>query len=423
MTQHYRKRLFSNFLALGIVQGTNYLLPILVMPYVLKKIGADGFGEVAVAQVVMMFCTNITDYGFNLTATRDVSMNRNNGTMLSSIFCTVLLTRLLICLALFLVLVLTLFLVPALHPYSTLYLLAFTSVIGQSMLVNWLFQGIERMKFITWLSLFARLVFVVLVFVFIHQKADNIYFIFFTGVGNILAGGASIVVAARLLKLKIFLPPLRDVAHELKEGWHITISNLAVSSYTYINVVVLRLFTDDATVGYYSVAEKLIMAARQVLSVYFQAIYPQVCRLAQTTRQEVVHFFKHYYLPFLGAVAVGCLILFIFPQQIVGFFLNNHVALSAQYLRIMSFVPLIICLNIPPFQLLLAGNEKRRLLRIFIGGITVNLALNMIIVRMWGALGTSLIVVITELLITIALIYEMGIVAGGGWLNTKNNNI
>src|SRR5260221_3611997 len=106
-TTDNRKRLFSNFAALGIIQGTNFLLPILVIPYVIKRVGADGFGVIAIAQVVMMFFATVADYGFNLTATRDVSLRKDNRNAVSKIFFSVLITRLLICLALFLLLVLS----------------------------------------------------------------------------------------------------------------------------------------------------------------------------------------------------------------------------------------------------------------------------------------------------------------------------
>jgi polysaccharide transporter, PST family len=423
MTRHYRERLFSNFLALGIIQGTNYLLPILVMPYVLKKIGAEGFGEVAVAQSVMAYFMTVADYGFNLTATRDVSLNRTNRATISKIFCAVLLTRLLVCAALFIVLILAVILIPYLHTYAALYILAFSTVIGQSVLMNWLFQGIEKMKIITYLTLLARLVFVVLVFTFIRTKADNIYFAFFTGVGNILAGLVSIVVAVRLLKLRLALPTGQELVAELRKGWHIMVSNLSVSSYTNINVLLLAAFTNDTVVGYYSVADKLIQAARQVLSVYFQAIYPQVCRMVTHTRQEIVQFFKSYYLPFLGAVFLGCLVLFIFPAPIAGFFLKSRQSLTSEYLRLMSFVPLIICLNIPAYQLLLAYNEKKRLMRVFISVTVVNIILNLVLVRFYGALGTSLVVIATEFLITSALYYELATLPAGRLVNIKNDNI
>jgi len=406
-TTDNRKRLFSNFAALGIIQGTNFLLPILVMPYVIKRVGADGFGVIAIAQVVMMFFATVADYGFNLTATRDVSLRKDNRNAVSKIFFSVLITRLLICLALFLLLVLSVILVPFFHQYAVLYLLAFCTVIGQSIQMNWLFQAIERMKYVTYISLFARLVFVLLVVLFIKTKSDIIYFIFFAGIGNILAGLMSIAVAIKVLKLKIKIPSGHDVLNELENGWHITVSNLSVSTYMYINVIVLRLFTNDATVGYYSVAEKVIQAARQILSVYFQGIYPQVCQLAISGKEQLLIFFKKYYLSFLLVVLLGCCICFLFSFRVVSFFLDNHRELSAQCLRILSFVPFIICLNIPAYQVLLANHEKKSLLRIFIFGTLINLTLNLLMVKNGGPIATCYVVLVTELLITAGLIYEM----------------
>lgn len=402
-----RKRLFSNFFSLGVIQGTNYLLPIIITPYVIKRIGADGFGIIAVTQVVMMFLQNVSDYGFNLTATRDVSQSRENRLVLSRIFYTVLVTKLLIVLVELIGLLLVLFLVPALRPFSALYLLSFVTVIGQGLLMNWLFQGIERMGMVMYISLFSRLVSVALVLVFIRAKPDYIYFLFFTGVGNVLAGTVSIFLAIRMLKLKRVMPGGKQILHEFKNGWHIMTSSLAVSSYVYINVIVLRLFYSDTVVGYYSVAEKIISATRQILAVYFQAIYPQVCRLVLTGRREMLAFFRSYYLPFLGMVLAGSFILFCFPRPIIGIFLSDHQDISASYLRIMSFAPFIICLNIPAYQLLIALDEKRTLFAVFISGTIINLIMNLCIVRTYGPVGTSIIILATECLVTAGLIGAM----------------
>jgi PST family polysaccharide transporter len=404
-----QKRLFSNFYSLGIIQGTNYLLPLLITPYVIMRIGADGFGVVAVAQVVMTFLQTISDYGFNLTATRDVSLNRDNPEKLSRIFYTVLSTKLLIVSVLLVGLVAVLLCVPSLRSYFILYMLSFASVIGQSLLMNWLFQGIERMKVVMYISLFARLVFVALVLLFIRQKSDYIYFLFFTGIGNILAGVVSIIVAFRLLKLRRIIPSRKDILSEFRNGWHITSSTLAVSSYMYINILALRLFTSDTVVGYYSIAEKIINAGRQILSVYFTAVYPQVCQLVMTTRRQLFDFFKKYYLPFLTLVLGGCFILFFFPVPIISVFLRDHRDVSAHYLRIMSFVPFIICLNIPAYQVLIAHDEKKVLFGVFAAGTFVNLILNISVVRVWGPVGTCFTILITECLVTIGLLAAMSI--------------
>lgn len=407
MYSNYSKRLFFNFSALGFVQGANFLLPIIIIPYVIARIGADGFGTVSVAQVVIMFFTNIADYGFNLTGTRDVALNKENNDVLSKIFFTILATRLVICILLFAILLLSILIVPIINANSTLYLLAFVSVIGQSLLTNWLFQGIEKMNLVLYISLLARLVFIVLVVLFIREKNDHIYFIFFSGLGNILAGFLSIITAYKLLRLKRVFPSAKDILQELKKGWHITASNLSVSVYMYANILILRFFTNDTVVGYYSVAERVIFAARQVLSVYFQAIYPQVCQLAVKSKEELSLFFMKYYRPFLACVLVGCCGLFFFADPVVSLFLSGHNTVSADYLRILSLVPFIVCLNIPAYQVLLVHNEKKILLMIFTLGTIVNIALSLLFIPAMGALGTTYIVLITEFLITMALILAM----------------
>lgn len=399
------KRVLKNFLALGIVQGSNFIIPLAVIPYVLGRVGADGFGEIALAQVVMTFFITISDYGFNLVATREVAFHKDNPAVISRIFSAVLATRLLICGLLFLLLTGGILVIPYLHEHSWLYLLSFVTVIGQTFLVNWLFQGVEQMRFVTYVTLFARVVFLVLVFGFIKERSDNIYFIFFTGVGNLVAGVLSTLFAFRLYKLKLVWPTVGDVSRELRNGWHIMVSNLSVGIYMYVNVLVLRLFTNDTVVGYFSVAEKIVLAARQMLGVYFQAIYPQVCQLAVKSKAELHVFLRKNYAWFLGCVFVGSLSLLFFSDFFVSFFLKDNREIPAQYLRIMFMVPAIVCLNIPAYQVLLAHDRKELLLRVFTAGTILNILLNLVLVNQWGAVGTSYVVLITETFMTLCLLY------------------
>lgn len=405
MEKSGQKKILGNFAALGIVQGSNFLIPLVVMPYLISRIGTDGFGEVSIAQVVMTFFITISDYGFNLTATREVAFHKSDNRGISKIFFSVLATKLLICLLLFVLLLVGILCIPFLRSNSTLYLLSFVTVVGQTFTINWLFQGIERMKFITYITLLARLIFVVLVFSFIKDRADNVYFIFFTGIGNLFAGLLSILVAFRLLQLQVLWPTLAEVIKEVRSGWHIMISNLSVSIYMYVNVLVLRILSNDEVVGYYSIAEKIIVAARQLLGVYFQAIYPQVCQLAIKSKQELHFFLRKNYVWFLLCVAGGGLILLFFPEPIVYFFLKTNQHIPSLYLRVMSFVPFIVCLNIPAYQILLAYNKKEVLLKTFFAGTLLNIVLNLFLVSRFSGLGTCYVVLITESFITLSLLY------------------
>ena len=88
-----RNKLFLNLFSLGAVQVISSLVQLIVIPHVIGKIGVDGYGAVAVAQVVMIFLAVITDYSFNQTATRSISLNRDNTATISEIFSRVFFTR------------------------------------------------------------------------------------------------------------------------------------------------------------------------------------------------------------------------------------------------------------------------------------------------------------------------------------------
>jgi len=373
------------------------------MPFVIKVIGADGFGVVSVAQMVMIYLATIADYGFNLTATRDVALFKMDGVKLSKIFFVTLVTKLLITFFLFILLILLIFFVPIFHEHFTLYLLGFVYVVGQSLLVSWFFQGMEKMQYITAITLFARIIFVALVFIFIRQKNDYVYFLFFLGLGNILAGVLSIYLAIRIFKLKQVRVRRSDVKNELKEGWQITTSNLSINTYLYTNIFILRLFTNDLVVGYYSIAEKIFFAVRQVLGIFSQVIYPRICQLTDTAKKELPHFFRSVYLPFLFLIFGSCAVLFLFSPSIVGLFLPHPPKLAVLLLQMLSFVPLIVCLNIPAYQLLLAFNKKKAYSVVLGLGTIVNIIANISLCPQWGATGTVISIILTELFITIGL--------------------
>jgi PST family polysaccharide transporter len=402
-----RTRLFSNFLALSILQGANFLLPVLVMPFVIKRIGADGYGVVAVAQVVILIFVTIADYGFNLTATRSIALHREDTLKNARLFYTVLACKMFICLVLLGVLLLLVTCVPFFKPHIELYLLGFTYVIGQSLLVSWFFQGVEKMKYITIFALMARLLFVLLVIVFIKQKEDNRYFIFYMGMGSIAAGIFSIFQAIRMCKLPFVRPSWGDIVHELKDGWPVMLSNISINTFLSINVFILRMFTNDLTAGYYSVAEKIFIAMRQIPVLYAQVIYPPLCQLVQKGKRETSRFFKSVYVPFLLLVLVACIGLFVFSSFIISLFLGNQSELSVLLLRMFAIGPVIVCLHIPASQLLMAFNNKKTYLRVLSKGTIINIACNLLLVNICGAVGTAISLLLTELFITVAFNREL----------------
>lgn len=398
-----KNKLVYNFFSLGAVQAISSLIQLLVIPHVIGKIGVDGFGVVAVAQVVMFYFAVFTDYGFNQSATKDIALYKGDHKKVSQIFFKVFFSKLFLCfIALILLFLLVLF-IPLFRMHRLLYYMAFVFVIGQSILINWFFQGLERMQFIAFATLIARILFAISVFLFIRTKGDDFLFLFFLGSGNVIAGVLSIFVAFRIYKLQFVRPSLKDITGELKGGWQITMSHLSNSTCHYANIFILRFFVNDLVVGYYSIAERIFFTMKQVFVVFSQAAYPKVCQLVRQGKEQAASFIRQTYSPFLLAVIFGCIALFILSPQVLYFFMGHEYSNAVFYLRVLSIASVVVCLNIPGTLILLAMDRKTTYFRIYAIASVVNILLNIMLARFFGATGTVMTIFISEFLITMAL--------------------
>jgi PST family polysaccharide transporter len=378
------------------------------MPVVIRRIGADQFGVISVAQVVMIFLSTLSDYGFSLTATRDIALYKDDSERVSRIFSSVLASKMVLCIAAYALLWVLMLSVPLFRVHLLLYNLGFAYVLGQSLLVSWFFQGMEKMQFITISTLVSKIIFAALVIIFVRRPDDADLFLLFAGVGNILAGLFSILLAFRGFDLHFRRPLRADIVHELRDGWQVTGSNLSINTYQYINILVLRIFTNDLIVGYYSVAERIFFAIRQVLGIFSLAIYPHVCQLTRDGKRHVAAFFKGFYLPFLLLLTLGCGVVFFFAPLIISILTGDKGAEPAVLLlRMLAFVPVIVCLNIPAYQVLLAFDRKRSYFRIYGSATLLNLAANLVLCRPLGAIGTTISIGITEIFVTVGLNWEL----------------
>ena len=150
--------------------------------------------------------------------------------------------------------------IPKFNEDSYVYILTFGMVIGYMLFPTWLFQGLEYMRYTSILNIIGKIVFTVLIFTLINS------------LGYILVGILGIYIALTKFNIKITIPSIRDIKYHLREGWYVFISTIAINMYTTTNTFLLGLLTNNTLVGYYSIAEKIILAVNGLLNPISQAL-------------------------------------------------------------------------------------------------------------------------------------------------------
>jgi PST family polysaccharide transporter len=399
-----RKRLVENFFSLSSLQATNYLLPLITVPYLVRILGPEKFGLIAFAQAFVQYFVIFTDYGFNLSTTRKISIYREDKEKLSQIFSSVIFIKTSFMIISFLILIALVFTIPKFKLDWSIYLFAFGMVIGSTFFPIWFFQGIERMKYIAFLNILARSIFTVAIFVFVKQEGDYTYVPAINSSGSIIAGILSLWIVWRNFKVRLKLPSVDDIVEELKDGWHVFISTIAVNLYTISNTFLLGLFTNNTIVGYYSAAERIIRAIRGLLIPVSQTVYPYISKLVKESEERALNFIRKMVRLVGSGSFLFSLIIFIFAKPIVNIVLGPQYQESIIVLRILAFLPFIIGLsNIFGVQTMLTFNMKQVFSKILILAGFLNVTLAIILAPIYKHIGISYAVLVTEIFVTVSM--------------------
>jgi len=403
-TTKRNKKLITNFLSLSVAQFSSYVLPLITVPYLVRVLGPDKFGLIAFAQAFIQYFIIITDYGFNLSATREISIKRKDLHQVSIIFSSVLIIKFLLFCLCFIILLLFITFFNKFSTYSKVYIYSYGMVLGYVIFPTWLFQGIEQMKLLSFLNILSRVIFITGIFIIVRRAADFIYVPVLYSMGYILAGVAGLWIVFTKFKIKFLIPHLRDLKHQIVEGWYIFISNIAISLYTISNTFILGLFTNNTIVGFYSAGEKIIKAAQGIIIPISRTLYPHISHLAAQSKQIALNFIRKSLKIISPVLFCFSAVLFIFADKIGNIILGDQYQESIYVIRILSFLPFITGIsNILGIQTLLTFGLKKIFSKIIISGSLVNITLALILVHKFQHIGVSISMLVTEIYITIAM--------------------
>lgn len=270
-------RVITNFFSLSLINGVSYLLGLLTLPYLVRVLGFDKFGAYNFIYVLAQYMLLVGNYGFRFSATRQISICRDDRDRVNTIFNATIWARLLISSAVSLagLAVAVCFMDSS---YVLMYLFSLGIVFGDIFIPVWLFQGMEEMKYLTVANVVSKLVFAGLIFICIRDASDYRYVVLLNSLGYIAAGVTGVLIARRRFGVRFSLPRMADVEAQFKDGWHIFVSNIGIELYRNSNVVLLRVFAGETAVGIYSAVEKLVKAVQTIMNALPMAMFPYVSR-------------------------------------------------------------------------------------------------------------------------------------------------
>lgn len=390
----------QNFLYNSILTISGYLFPLLTYPYVSRVLGVANIGVCNFVDSIVNYFILFSMMGIGAVGMREISQHRDDRREMSRHFTGLLLLNLISTILAILVLLISMYTVEALFPYRELLYIGVCKLFFNFFLIEWFYAGVEDFKYITNRSIIVRTVYVILIFAFIKDAGDYKLYYFLTVSTYILNGIINIFYCRKYVSLTFKDIQIRPyIATFLTIGFYMLITNV----YTSLNVTWLGFAAGTVEVGYYTTATKLYTMILALFTALTNVVYPRVTYLYAKGMQDEFWEKIHKVVEVVFAVSIPIvIILMVYSSNLIHLLAGNGYEGAYTPFRIISPLVLIVGYGqVLVIQILMATKHDKQIMRNSIFGAIVTILFNLLIVSKLGAVGTAIVWLITELVITL----------------------
>jgi PST family polysaccharide transporter len=390
-----RNQLVHNTAALYGVQVGRKLVPLIILPFLARTLGAAGWGMVAFAQSLGEFIVLVIEFGFNLSATRAIARNRKSKEECSKIVAGVLGAQVLLTILAGGSALLVSRWIPLLHDHPKLLGAGLFYAVAQGFMPLWFFQGLERLRLAAALEVTGKLLGMGAILLLVRKPEDGWIALFVQGVAPALSTTAGIMMAYRAIPFR--WPSRRLVSDAVRSGWRMFVFRSGESLFGVGNAFVLGLFAPPALVGYFASGEKISRAVFGLLNPIRDALYPRISSILSDAPEKAARLTR------IGAIATisGGVILggsmLAFAPLMIRILMGQGFSPAVTVTRILALLPpLLAVTHSVGLQWLLPRGQDAVVNRIILSAAVLNIVLAILLAPRFAHLGMAWAVVCSE---------------------------
>jgi PST family polysaccharide transporter len=274
-----KSKVAENYFFMTLLQVVSPLIAFIVYPYVIETVGPPNYGLYILALSASNYLLVFISYGFSWTGLRDISCNQNNHYKKSRIVSTVLISKGLLFSVVFTVCYFSTLFIPVFQQNRFIFLFCFLQITVPDILFpSWFFQGIQKMKVVTYIQLFIRLLTIPLVFAFIKKNDDITVYAAITS-GCAIFGA---LIASYFLfykeKIRFYFIPYNEIKLYFKEGFSFFCTNIVGTAKKELLPIVTGYFLGLYEVAIYDLACKIISIPTMLTDKINGAVFPEIIK-------------------------------------------------------------------------------------------------------------------------------------------------
>lgn len=394
-----------NFIMNFILTSSQFIFPLITFPYVSRVLLAAGNGKISFAASVANYFMMVASLGVPTYGVRACAQVRDDKKKLSKTVQEIFTINFIMTVLVSITYFICIFTVPKFQAEQGLFLINGLSIVLNLFGMNWVYQALEQYDYITFRSLFFKIVSIVLMFLLVHEQGDYIKY----GAITVLAGvGSNILNFIRLHRFIEFRwEENYNLKRHLKPILILFAQSLAVSIYTNLDTVMLGFLKTDQDVGYYNAAVKIKSILLSLVTSLGNVLLPRMSYYAKQNLKKEFSETMLKALNFTVLLSVPLVIYFgIFSKEAIAFLAGDGYigAVMAMQIITVAVIPNGLT-GVLGVQVLTALEKEKYVLYSVIVGAAVDFILNLSFIPQYGAAGAALATMIAEFMVLLVQIY------------------
>jgi PST family polysaccharide transporter len=302
--------LFKNFLSLAGAEAFSKLITFAAFAYLARICGPAGFGYIEWSAAVLMCASLIVDQGFSAYGAREIA---REPTRTQALVDGIVTARFLLAAIGYASILIFAFLFVREQLVVNLLLVYGLSLFGLPLLLQWVFQGHDRMNLVALTQIIRQTVFVAVVITFVG-KVDDLMFVGVAEVaGVVFAALFSVGMYRRFFAGRLKLRPILS-AKLFREAVPIGLSQMFWVTRMFGATLILGLVATAEDTGYFAGAMRILIALHTFVWLYYFNILPSMSRAWIDGHEKFTELIrKSMRMVVLASAGIGLVWVFIAP--------------------------------------------------------------------------------------------------------------
>ena len=271
-----KQSLSKNFFYQIAYQVIIIVIPLIISPYLTRKIGDTGLGIYSYVYSIAGYFVLLAMLGISKYGQRCITFARNDHDLLRRKFWSLFFVhKIASIIALILYFGFSFLFV---KENFTIFLVESIYVLSALFDTTWLFYGLENFRPIVLRNLIVKVFETIAIFVFIKDSGDLYIYALIVSIGFLTS---HLIVLPRVFRIvKPIKFNLNDCKEHIKPLFVFAVAVVAISLYTFFDKTLLGLLSTKENVAYYTYSEKIIQIPKSIIGVIGIVMFPRACKMA-----------------------------------------------------------------------------------------------------------------------------------------------